>query len=207
MKIRILLSFIFVSLFATPAFAAKPTPTPTPPPVNSVCIDPGHGGSDPGAVNQDLRESDVNLQVAQLLKSKLEASGYTVYMTRTADVTLSNADRYNYCNSQNASVLISIHHNGSTDPNVDYSEALYMKRADVPLAQNVVGHVSSALGIANNGITRFASGVLIKANMPAIISEGLFLTNTNEYNLIKTSNRLDQETQALYSSVQAFFGN
>lgn len=207
MKFKSLLSLIFVLLFATPAFAAKPTPTPTPPPTKSVCIDPGHGGSDPGAVNQDLRESDVNLQVAQLLKSKLETSGYTVFMTRTTDVTLSNADRYNYCNAQNASVLISIHQNGSTDSNIDYSEALYMKRSDVPLAQIVVGQVSSQLGLTSNGITRFASGVLIKANMPAIISESLFLTNNNEYNLIKTSNRLDQEAQALYSSVQTYFGN
>ena len=204
-----ILTFVFsIALFAlllNPVYAAKPTPTPTPQPgIKSVCIDPGHGGTDIGSANQDLLEKDVNLQVAQLLKGKLEPS-YTVYMTRENDDTLSNAGRYNYCNSQNASILISIHHNGSTNQNTDYSMGLYMKKSDVALAQEVVNAVSSGLNLPNNGISRFASGVLLKSKMPSTISEGFFLTNSNEYSLIKTSNRLDQEAQALFSAINTYF--
>ena len=206
MKIRLALVILLLTLFISPAFAARPTP---PPPIpNSVCIDPGHGGADPGSVNQDLTEKDVNLQTAQLLKSKLENASYKVFMTRTTnDVTLSNADRYNYCNGQNASILVAIHHNGSTDSNADYSEALYMKKSDVALAQSIVDSVSPALELPNHGLLRFASGVLLKANMPATISEGFFLTNSTEYNLIKTSNRLDQEAQALFYGINAYLTN
>lgn len=205
MKIKLALVLLLITVFVNPAFAARPTPPPPMP--NSVCIDPGHGGSDPGAVNQDLTEKDVNLRSGLLLKSKLESAGYTVFMTRTTDISLSNADRYNYCNTQNASILVSIHHNGSTDPSMDYSEALYMKKSDVPLAQSVVNSVSSSLGLPNNGLTRFASGVLIKSNMPSAIFEGFFLTNSTEYNLIKTSNRLDQEAQAIFEGIKLYFGN
>lgn len=207
MRLKLFLVVFLLVVFVTPVFAAKPTPPPPTP--NSVCLDSGHGGSDTGAVNQDLTEKDINLQVALLLRTKLQNAGYTVFMTRTTDVLLSNADRYNYCNAQNASVLVSIHHNGSSDPTVDYSETLYMKKTDVALAQNVVNSVSSALGLPNHGISRFASGVLLKANMPATISEGFFLTNTNEYNLIKAPNstRLDQEAQALLTTIQSYFGN
>ncbi|MDP2693232.1 MAG: N-acetylmuramoyl-L-alanine amidase [bacterium] len=206
MKVLVLvLSVIFLATLANPALAAKPTPTPTPQPgIKSVCIDPGHGGIDIGSSNEDLLEKDVNLQVAQLLKGKLEPN-YTVYMTRENDDTLSNAGRYNYCNSQNATILISIHHNGSTNQNTNYSLGLYMKKSDVALAQEVVSSVSSALGLPSNGISRFASGVLLKSNMPSTISEGFFLTNSNEYNLIKTSNRLDQEAQALFSAINTYF--
>lgn len=206
MRMRIFLSFLFLLTFANPALAAKPTP---PPPIpNSVCIDAGHSGSDIGTSNLDLTEKEVNLQVAQLLKGKLETAGYTVFMTRTDNTTnLSNADRYNFCNSQNAAILVSIHHNGSSNSSVDYSLALYMKKSDVALAQEVVNSVSSSLGLPNQGISRFASGVLLKANMPATISEGFFLTNNDEYNLIKTSDRLDQEAQALFSAVQNYFNN
>lgn len=199
----ILLGLLIVLLPVSPAMAARPTPPPATP--NSVCIDAGHGGTDPGTINQDLRESDINLQVALLLKSKLESAGYTTYMTRTSDVSRSNADRYNYCNEQKASILVSIHHNGSTNPTVDYSLALYMKKSDVALSQSIVNGVSSALETTNAGLSRFASGVLLKANMPAVISEGFFLTNSNEYNLIKTSDRLDQEAQALFNSIQGYF--
>lgn len=192
MRLRIFFSFLLLLTFANPVLAAKPTPPS--PILYSVCLDSGHGGDDIGTSNQELTEKDVNLQVAQLLKGKLETAGYTVFMTRTDNTTtLSNADRYNFCNSQNAAILISIHHNGSSNNAIDYSQALYMKKSDVALAQEVVNTVSSSLAIPNQGISRFASGVLLKANMPATISEGFFLTNTNEYDLIKTSERLNQE--------------
>ena len=197
-------TFIVLVSLVSPVFAAKPTPTPVPT-VKSVCIDPGHGGTDTGAVNGDLYEKNVNLNVALFLKAKLETVGYTVFMTRDADIALSNADRYNYCNEQKATILISIHHNGSTDSNMDYSQALYMKKADVALAQKVVNAVSTSLTLTNKGISRFASGVLLKSKMPATISEGFFLTNENEYNLINTSNRLEDESEALFTAIQSYF--
>jgi len=197
-------TFIVLVSLVSPVFAAKPTPTPVPT-VKSVCIDPGHGGTDTGAVNGDLYEKNVNLNVALFLKAKLETVDYTVFMTRDADIALSNADRYNYCNEQKATILISIHHNGSTDSNMDYSQALYMKKVDVALAQKVVNAVSTSLTLTNKGISQFASGVLLKSKMPATISEGFFLTNENEYNLINTSNRLEDESEALFTAIQSYF--
>ena len=205
--------FITLCLFfvlALPVLAAKPDSPgrggdKEPPIPNSVCLDPGHGGSDSGAVNGDLLEKDVNLGVANKLSALLTNAGYTVFQTRTDDRTLSNADRYNYCNSQQAAILVSIHHNGSTDPNLDYSSALYMKKTDVDLAQTVADSVSSQLGLSIHGISRFASGVLLKADMPATISEGFFLTNDLEADLINNSNRLDQEAQALLTAIQSYF--
>ena len=124
MRLKILLFISLFLVFSPSVLAAKPTPSP--PVQNSVCVDAGHGGLDPGAVNGSLVEKDVNLDVAYRLKAVLEANNYIVFMTRTDNSTLSNADRYTYCNSLNASLLISIHHNGSTNPSTDYSSALYM---------------------------------------------------------------------------------
>lgn len=214
MKHKTLLPIIFVSvftiLFAIPVFAAKGKGKPVPPsPVtvpNSICIDAGHGGSDSGAINGDLKESEVNLQVAKLLRDKLSTvpgNVYTVFMTREDDDYLTNADRYNFCNTMGAEILISIHHNGSTDPSIDYTKALYMKSEDVALAQMVSATVSAALGTTPMGISRFASGVLLKSAMPATISEGFFLTSDYEYDLIKNSDvdRLDDEAEALFTAV------
>jgi len=205
MKWKLLALLLLFPLFSPTVYAAKPIP---PAPVsNSVCIDAGHGGTDIGTENNYLSEKDVNLDVAKLLEAKLLQTGYTAFMTRRGDETLSNANRYNYCNSEKASILISIHHNGSTNSGVDYTSALYMKKSDVSLAKIVANKVSGQLRIPNNGISRFASGVLLKADMPATISEGFFLTNNNEYNLIKTTDRLDQEANALLSAIQTYFGN
>ena len=212
MRVKALIFFLLFTFSVPSVLAAKPQesgkPAPFQPIPNSVCIDAGHGGSDVGASNGDLLEKDVNLEVAQKLKTKLlSKEGFTVFMTREGNETLSNADRYNWCNSQRAAILVSIHHNGSTDPSLDYSSALYMKKPDIALARTVVNTISSQLIVPNHGISRFASGVLLKAEMPAVISEAFFLTNSDEYYMIKTSSRLDKEADALFSAIQNYFGN
>ena len=98
--------------------------------VQSVCIDPGHGGDDPGAQANNLTEATLNLQVAFIVRTKLEALGYPVYMTRTTDTTLSHAQRAEYCNAHHASILVAIHQNDYTYGNADYSTALYYKPQD-----------------------------------------------------------------------------
>ncbi len=77
----------------TPGAQAQ-TPTTAVLAGKKVVLDPGHGGSDAGAANgtYSLKEKDQTLDVAYRLKALLEASGATVYMTRTGDQTLSNND-------------------------------------------------------------------------------------------------------------------
>lgn len=193
-------------LMPGPALAGKPGGQ-APPVPNSVCIDPGHGGSDGGASNGGIREADLNLQVADKLGAVLTNNGYTVWHTRTTDVALSNADRYNFCNSKNAAILVSVHHNGSTNPDVDYSLALYSKRADVALARAVVDAVTPATTGQNNGISRFQSGVLLKSNMPATISEGYFLTSSAELAKLNDTSRdyRQEEAQAIYQGIVNYF--
>lgn len=144
-----------------PTETPKPTRTPTPKPTSTpdprffgkiVCLDPGHGGSDRGAVRKEndvapaMEESVYNLIWARALKLRLEANGFTVVMTRNEDVDVNvdgkdvNGDgetvknqrdptkarraqmvdelqaRINYCNQQEASVLVSMHINYFDDP-------------------------------------------------------------------------------------------
>lgn len=211
-------SFLFASFFASvlllllhlnPVFARGKPPSPPPTILNSVCIDAGHGGTDIGTSNNEILEKDLNLDVANRLAALLTNNGYTVYQTRTDDSTLSNNYRYTFCNSEGASILVSIHHNGSTDSSLDYSLGLYMKKDDVDLATSIVNAVSAGLGTDNHGISRFASGVLLKAKMPAAISEGFFLTNTEEYNLLNstTIDRRQDEAQALYNGIVNYFAS
>lgn len=173
----------------------------------SVCIDPGHGGSDIGSVNTDILEKDLNLDVANRLAVLATQSGIAVFQTRTDDQTLSNRDRYTFCNQKRASILVSIHHNGSSDPATDFSMALYMKKSDVDLSRSVVNALSAKLGTTNAGISRFASGVLLKSKMPATISEGYFLTSSYEYELLHstTIDRRQDEAQGLLDGILSYF--
>ena len=60
---------------------------------DGVVIDPGHGGSDGGAVGSDILEKDYNLQISRYMYDRLMELGVPVYLTRDSDVTLNPNDR------------------------------------------------------------------------------------------------------------------
>jgi N-acetylmuramoyl-L-alanine amidase len=82
--------------------------------ITTIVLDPGHGGRDPGAVGKaGLKEKVVNLYVALRLKTKLEAIGLRVVLTRTDDRYVSLSDRVKFARLGNADLFISIHSNAA----------------------------------------------------------------------------------------------
>jgi len=80
-----------------------------------ICLDPGHGGKDPGATGpHGVKEKDVVLRIARILKKKLvKRYGYRVIMTRSKDVFIPLEQRVAFANSQGADLFVSIHINAS----------------------------------------------------------------------------------------------
>ena len=210
----VLVAMLAAILLTTAAFATGAGAQPTC--SGKVVLDPGHGGSDSGAVNTKygLTEKEQTLDVANQLKALLEEDGCTVYMTRTSNSqTLSNNDRYTYANTTGARVLISIHMNGSTSPSTDYTTTLFGKwRKDKELANTVFGSLSTLPAANGTGTiaTRkpysFASGVLLKSDMPATIAETVFITSDREGQLLSngTGARQQQIAQALRVGIEDY---
>ena len=180
-----------------------------------VVLDAGHGGSDSGAVNAryGLVEKEQTLDVARKLEALLEADGHAVCMTRTGDETLSNNDRYAYANSTGAEILVSVHMNGSSDPAPDYTTTLFGKwRKDKELALTVFDGLSTLPAADGAGTmhTRapysFASGVLLKSDMPATIAETVFITSDAEGRLLSdgTGARQQQIAGALRTGIEDY---
>ncbi len=200
-----------------------------------IVLDPGHGGTDTGAVYNAngiyITEKAQVLKVAEILKGLLQdeyGTYYQVCMTRTTnEETLSNSGRYTYANTTGAKVLVSIHMNGSSDPNVDYTTTLFGKwQKDKAFAYSIFGdNVNSpkinpptyglrtllaANGTGNYIATRnpysYASGVLLKSNMPATIAETVFITNHAEAKLLSngTSERQRQIAIALEKGINNY---
>ncbi len=203
-------TLLSVTAFTTGARAQEP------PCSGKVVLDAGHGGNDSGAVNAKygLTEKEQTLDVAKRLKSLLAADGCTVYMTRTLNSqTLSNNDRYTYANTTGANVLVSIHMNGSTNASTDYTTTLFGKwRKDKELANTIFGSLSTLPAANGTGTigTRtpysFASGVLLKSNMPATIAETVFITSDKEGQLLSngTGTRQQQIAQALRVGIEDY---
>lgn len=198
--ILLVFSFVFVSGTSAASNVAD----------HKIVIDVGHGGSEPGSMEcPGLNEKEANLDVAIKLKEKLEDNDAIVYMTRETDVYMTNRDRYTYANGTDGEILVSIHFNGSTDHNLNYTQGLYAKwKKDINLASTIHNQLYPSLGINDGGLLQFASGVILKAEMPATIQEVAFISNTTECSLLKdgTGNRQEQIAQSLYNGINDWFG-
>ena len=230
----VLAAILAAILLSTVAFTTGAGAQEQPPCSGKVVLDPGHGGDDSGAVNKtyDLQEKDQTLNVANKLRDLLVADGCTVYMTRITDEPLTNTQRANIANSFQAKdpgdyVLVSIHMNGSTSPSADYTTTLFGKwRKDKELAYAVFGdnvnppkinpptyglrtlsEVDGTGTISTRTPYSFASGVLLKSNMPAIIAETVFITNVEEGRRLSevTEARQQEIAEALRSGIERHF--
>jgi N-acetylmuramoyl-L-alanine amidase len=97
--------------------------------VRTIMIDAGHGGKDPGAVANGLREKDINLRMAKILGQELRQQGFEVHYTRTTDKFIPLEERTAMANAKNADLFISLHCNAHKDTSVKGFEVYYLNLA------------------------------------------------------------------------------
>jgi len=113
----------------------------SPSPSAYIVLDPGHGGSDPGAVAPDgTKEKDLNLAQALTLKEHLVALGYRVGFTRAGDVYVPLPERIARAKAMGARVFVSVHHD---TPTATRAGVYYSPH---PLSQGLAQVVQAALG-------------------------------------------------------------
>ena len=101
-----------------------------------VIIDPGHGGHDPGAMKNGLREKELVLDISRRVAKFLEADGsYEVILTRNTDVYVPLEERTAIANSRGADLFISIHANSSRNKRARGLETYYLNLATSPEAE------------------------------------------------------------------------
>lgn len=171
-----------------------------------VVIDIGHGGSDSGAVANGLKEKEVNFNQGIALYKLLEADpNIKVYMTRESDVYPTLQFRSALANEINADLFVSIHNN-SASASVSGTETLYFPSTTdtrgKAVAQLVQNAIANNCGMINRGIkARSDLYVLRTTNMPAILIETGFLTNTSDASRINTSSFINTWARAVYNAI------
>lgn len=198
---------------------------------NTVILDPGHGGKDPGALNPYGTEADYNLKVANLVGAQLRKTGYNVVMTRTSDRFLSLQERVNVANAvQGNALFIAIHFNSGgraargietftlSPPGVaHYGRGIVAAdslqntgnehdSANVALATAAHGMVLRALGTNtfDRGIKRARYTVLSGVRHPAILLEGGFMSHPYEARLIHNERYQAALASGMAAAVQKY---
>lgn len=180
-----------------------------------VIIDPGHGGSDPGAVVKNsvgasVYEKDLNLDISLKLYNMLKAVGFNVQLTRTDDTYVDLYDRAALANNQNASLFVSVHNNylpggGSGTMNFFYPSMAQSKYgiSSERVAQIAKEETTSVLGSVNLGIwKRPRLAVLNGTNMPAILSEIGVMNDMTELNKLQDPAYRTQAATALFNVIK-----
>jgi N-acetylmuramoyl-L-alanine amidase len=189
---------------AAPGDGARPPPASTwkfgaPPPAGTnprlIVIDPGHGGSDDGAMHNGLVEKELNLNVAERLRALLIARGWLVKMTRETDVDVFAPNdsahdelqaRCDVSNQAGARLFISIHTNSFTTSELSGTTTYYYKSDSYGLADAVHARLAATLPTADDGIRKENFYVIHHTTAPAILVEMAFLSNPGDAQLLKT---------------------
>ena len=174
----------------------------------TIVLDAGHGGHDPGAVGNRLKEKDRALTYTLKLGKELERLGFKVIYTRTTDKFIELTDRSRISNNANATICISIHLNSFTDANSNGLETLYYPTSTKgkKLATDVQRAIVSA-GLCNSdrGIKpRGNLSVLKGTNAPAILIELGFISNAKDVQLL--ADKEDEIVQAIARGVTKSLG-
>jgi N-acetylmuramoyl-L-alanine amidase len=191
-----------------------------------VFIDPGHGGTDPGAIAGGYRESDLNLAVAKKVQSLLLNRGYTVYMSRTSDTYLGLYDRPQMANDLAADLFISIHTNstgGATtvsgiesyyyEYDVNYPSKINSDMHNNPdriiksksLTEIIHKKMVVYTGAGDRGTDGDTFAVIREAAMPATLLEMGFINNSSEREKLVTDYYQNIIAQAIADGIDMYF--
>ena len=190
--------------FVLPKIETKKAPTPNVPKKNTgktIVIDAGHGGSDTGAIQQNIYEKNLNLPVALKVKDILQQKGYNVLLTRSTDVYLSLQERVDYTINNKADIFVSIHANSCAKPEISGIETHYYKNIDYELAQNVHNSMMRYVTTEDRGLFKSKLYVIRNNDIPSILLEMGFMTNGKELDDMQTEKRQDATAKAIAEGI------
>lgn len=196
-----------------------------------IFLDPGHGGKDPGAQYLGLKEKDLNLQVSQQLKTKLESLGYKVIMSRSTDIFVDFVtERSKMSNETNADMFISIHFN-ATGHGLDSGEDgiqtyIYQPTGNIPSVINKKWHdnptrlkysyklgsyihqsVLATTQAKDAGLLVKSFAVLRETNKPAVLLELGYMDDSKESQKIRTKEYQQKLVDGITQGIQQYYNN
>jgi len=199
--------------------------------VTRICLDPGHGGIDPGNRVGSHQEKTYTLLLAQELAAQLTGAGYKVTLTRDTDRFIELSERPAIAKRRSADLFISLHFNSapSSANTVRGAEVYCMTPVGAPstnargegggagwypgnrsndknvyLAYQLQKSVTKTLGTEDRGLHRARFAVLRDATMPAVLIEAGFMSNPSEGRKIFDAGYRKQIAKAIVDGIGAY---
>jgi N-acetylmuramoyl-L-alanine amidase len=184
-----------------------------------ITIDPGHGGSDSGAVGPNgYTEKEGTFAISQKVASILNQSGAKVVMTRDSDVDVYGPNafarnelqaRVDVGNNANSDIFVSIHCNAFVNPAANGTQTFYYGSSyqGQRLAQSIQEKMIEANGLRDRGISTCNFYVVKHSYMPAVLIETAFITNYDEEALLSDDEWQTTMAKAIAEGINEYFSN
>ena len=184
-----------------------------------ITIDPGHGGSDSGAVGPNgYTEKEGAFAISQKVASILNQSGAKVVMTRDSDVDVYGPNafarnelqaRVDVGNNANSDIFVSIHCNAFVNPAANGTQTFYYGSSyqGQRLAQSIQEKMIEANGLRDRGISTCNFYVVKHSYMPAVLIETAFITNYDEEALLSDDEWQTTMAKAIAEGINEYFSN
>ena len=174
-----------------------------------ITLDAGHGGSEAGAVGcLGTKEKDVNLQIAQNLKTKLEKLGAKVLMTREDDSYVGLYERVEKSNYFDADIFLSIHNNSLPDSMADRdatgTETYYFYPQSKELAKILAKTISQKTGFKNGGQRGQSFAVIRNTQSIAVLIEVGYMINPDDNSKLINPNFQDKITDGIIDGLERY---
>ena len=176
-----------------------------------IAIDPGHGGEDEGCSRGEVKEKEINLQLARLLSDKLQELGYDTMLTREDNETFCMLEeRVNTAEECGADIYISIHQNAceETESSVSGIETWYCGNAEGSrrLARLVHMGAVGKSGAQDRELRESEELYVIReASMPSCLVETSFLSNEEERTLICDEAYQERLVSGIAQGIEYYF--
>ena len=170
-----------------------------------VMIDAGHGGTDHGAIRDDVNEKDITLDVARKVEKLLAKKGYIVSMTRNSDVYVSLEERVEASEVFNPDVFVSIHVNSSNSETPNGIETHYYKPNSLHLAKCIHASLLNNVNAHDRGLFKSKFYVINHTTAPAVLVEMGFMSNPAERSQIITESRKSNTAKAIVEGIDEYF--
>ncbi len=154
-----------------------------------IVLDPGHGGSDPGAVGNGLKEKDLNLVISLATRDELAGYDCTVKMTRTKDVYVALSTRA--AMGKGADLFVSQHNNAFTaaargfETFANSGNVLPQTLGNRDTIHDAIYPYLKGLGVPNRGKKRYDHYITRMPVCSTVLVEYLFVTNAADAALLK----------------------
>jgi len=179
-----------------------------------IYLDAGHGGKDPGATSNGLKEKDIVLDICKRIETGLKAfQGVEIMQTRKTDVFLSLTERTRKANQWGADCLVSVHINSASSAAAKGFE-IYVypgSNAATVAFQNVMhSEILKAMGgssrIEDRGKKQKNLHMLRESKMKAVLSENLFISNAADAALLDNADFRQKIAQGHINGLERFLG-